>query len=192
MPKAPLKSASGPLPDASGLPRTHPSDAIDRLIRRIGEAASWLWLILMLVIVVNVALRYVFGRGYIFFEELQWHLYGVAWLLGLSYVVATDGHVRIDVLADRWRPRTRAWIELLGIVIFLLPFAIVILVDSVPFVLTSFNLNEVSPSPGGLPYRWIIKSFLTIGFALLTLAGLARLLRCTAQLFGVPTPIGRH
>lgn len=150
-----------------------------------------MWLILMLVIIVNVALRYIFGRGYIFFEELQWHLYGAAWLLALGYVMSTDGHVRIDVLADRWRPRTRAWIEMIGILVLLLPFAIVILVDSVPFVLTSFRLNEISSSPGGLPFRWAIKAFITAGFALLTLAGIARLLRCTALLFGVPTPRSR-
>ncbi|HYN39121.1 MAG TPA: TRAP transporter small permease subunit [Rhodospirillales bacterium] len=191
-PTAAADDASGPVPDASGLPRTRPSDAIDGFIRRIGEAASWLWLVLMLVIIVNVALRYVFGRGYILFEELQWHLYGAAWLLGLGYVVTTDGHVRIDVLADRWRPRTRAWIELIGIVAFLLPFAIVILVDSVPFVLTSLRLNEVSSSPGGLPFRWVIKAFITLGFALLMLAGIARLLRCTALLFGLPAPLGRR
>jgi TRAP-type mannitol/chloroaromatic compound transport system permease small subunit len=192
IPSAATEDASGLAPDASGLPRTRLSDAIDRFIRRIGETASWLWLVLMLVIVVNVALRYVFGRGYILFEELQWHLYGAAWLLALGYVVTTDGHVRIDVLAARWRPRTRAWIELLGLLLFLLPFAVVILVDSVPFVLTSLRLNEVSSSPGGLPFRWVIKAFITLGFALLTLAGFARVLRCTALLFGVPAPLGHR
>ena len=81
---------------------------------------------------------------------------------------------------------------MIGLLAFLLPFAIVILIDSVPFVLTSFRLSEISGSPGGLPYRWAIKAFLTIGFALLTLAGFARLLRCTALLFGVPSPLRRR
>jgi TRAP-type mannitol/chloroaromatic compound transport system permease small subunit len=176
-------------PAATGLPRTRVSDAIDAFIRRIGEASSWLWAILLLIIIVNVALRYVFGRGYIAFEELQWHLYGAAWLLALAYVLSTDGHVRIDVLAEGLGRRTRAWIEMLGIILLLLPFAIVIVIDSIPFVVTSFQLSEVSPSPGGLSHRWVIKALIPIGFGLLCLAAVSRLFRCTALLFSIPTPL---
>lgn len=181
--------ASEPSPDAFLLPRTYLSDAIDGLIQRIGELASWLWLVLLAIIIVNVALRYLLGRGYILFEELQWHLYGAAWLLALAFVFKNDAHVRIDVLAARLRPRARAWIELLGLVFLLLPFALFVVIESVPFVATSYHLNEVSPSPGGLPHRWIIKAFIPFGFGLLALAGFARLLRCAALLFGIPSPL---
>lgn len=176
-------------PDAFLLPRTRLSNAIDGLIQRIGELASWLWLVLLAIIIVNVALRYLLGRGYILFEELQWHLYGAAWLLALAFVFRNDAHVRIDVLAARWRPRTRAWIELLGILFLLLPFALFVVIEAVPFVVTSYHLSEVSPSPGGLSHRWIIKAFIPLGFGLLALAGFARLLRCSALLFGIPSPL---
>lgn len=170
------------------LPRTYLSDAIDGLIQRIGELASWLWLVLLAIIIVNVASRYLLGRGYILFEELQWHLYGAAWLLALAFVFKNDAHVRIDVLAARLRPRIRAWIELLGLLFLLLPFALFVVIESVPFVATSYHLNEISPSPGGLPHRWVIKAFIPLGFGLLALAAFARLLRCTALLFGIPSP----
>lgn len=181
--------ASDPAPDAFLLPKTYLSNAIDGLIQRIGEVAAWLWLVLLAIIIVNVALRYLFGRGYILFEELQWHLYGAAWLLALAFVFKNDAHVRIDVLAARWRPRTRAWIELLGILFLLLPFALLVVIEAVPFTVTAYHLNEISPSPGGLPHRWIIKAFIPLGFGLLALAAFARLLRCAALLFGVPSPL---
>jgi TRAP-type mannitol/chloroaromatic compound transport system permease small subunit len=181
--------ASESSPDAFLLPRTYLSNAIDGLIQRIGELASWLWLVLLAIIIVNVALRYLLGRGYILFEELQWHLYGAAWLLALAFVFRNDAHVRIDVLAARLRPRARAWIELLGILFLLLPFALFVVIEAVPFVVTSYHLNEVSPSPGGLSHRWVIKAFIPLGFGLLALAGFARLLRCSALLFGIPSPL---
>jgi TRAP-type mannitol/chloroaromatic compound transport system permease small subunit len=181
--------ASDSSPDAFLLPRTRLSNAIDGLIQRIGELASWLWLMLLAIIIVNVALRYLLGRGYILFEELQWHLYGAAWLLALAFVFKNDAHVRIDVLAARLRPRARAWIELLGILFLLLPFALFVVIEAVPFVVTSYHLNEVSPSPGGLSHRWVIKAFIPLGFGLLALAAFARLLRCAALLFGIPSPL---
>lgn len=181
--------ASGPVPDAFTLPQTRWSAAIEGGIQRLGEWTSWLWAVLLVIIIVNVALRYIAGFGFIVFEELQWHLYGAAWLLALGFVFKNDGHVRIDVIAGTLRPRTRAWIELIGIVVFLLPFAIDIAVTSIPFVVTSYNLNEISPSPGGLPLRWVIKAFIPIGFGLLALAGFARLLRVTSMLFGLPAPL---
>lgn len=175
--------------DAFLLPKTYLSNLIDGLIQRVGEWASWLWLVLLAVIIVNVALRYLLGRGYILFEELQWHLYGAAWLLALAFVFKNDAHVRIDVLAARLRPRARAWIELLGILFLLLPFALFVVIEAVPFVVTSYHLNEVSPSPGGLSHRWVIKAFIPLGFGLLALTGFARLLRCSALLFGIPSPL---
>jgi TRAP-type mannitol/chloroaromatic compound transport system permease small subunit len=167
------------LPHTAGfaLPETRLSALLDPVVRGIGELASWLWPILMLVIVLQVALRYVFGIGSIMLEEIQWHIYGIGFILGLSYCILLDRHVRIDVLAERLRPRTRAWIELVGLLILLLPFAVAIVLEAIPFALRSFQFGEVSAAPGGLPYRWVPKSFIVIGFALIALAALARLSR---------------
>tara|TARA_R110002110_G_scaffold286898_3_gene501253 strand:- start:485 stop:1000 length:516 start_codon:yes stop_codon:yes gene_type:complete len=165
-------------------PHTTFSLWVDRCLNKIGEWASWLWLLLLLVIVVNVLMRYVFGEGRIEFEEVQWHLYAVGFLLGLSYANVHDAHIRVDLIRDRLSPRHRAWIELYGILLLLLPFVGLVIVYSVPFIQYSFATSEVSEAPGGLPYRWLIKSCLLLGFALLMLSTLARLTRVWRFLFG--------
>jgi len=166
------------------LPETVLSRRIDPLLAAIGHGVSWLWLVLLIVIVGNVFMRYVFGEGRIELEEIQWHIYSVGFLLGLSYAFQADSHIRVDVVSERLPVRVRAWLELYGIILGLLPFVFLILWFSVPFVKLSWSLSEVSQAPGGLPYRWLIKGFLPLGFGLLLLAALSRLSRVWQFLFG--------
>ena len=175
--------------DISGereLPRTSLSVLLDRGVAKVGDVVSWLWLLLVGIIVVNVTMRYLFGEGRIEFEELQWHLYAVGFLIGLSYCVVSDTHVRVDVLHAGFPLRKKAWIELFGILLFLLPFIVLVVHYAVPFVLRSWEVGEISDAPGGLPYRWAIKSFLFFGFVLLLVAAVARLSRVTSYLFRFP------
>lgn len=167
------------------LPETALSRAIDRLLAFTGEISSALWTVLVAVIVVQVVARYAFGMGSIMMEELQWHLYAVGFMLGLGFTEARERNVRIDVLAERWSARTRLRVELVGIVGLLLAFCAVILWYAVPYVASSWRLGEVSAAPGGLPYRWFVKSFIVTGFALLALAAVARFTRVWAALFGM-------
>lgn len=171
------------------LPETAFSRRIDGWILRLGETLSWVWLALMVVIVLNVLLRYVFGEGRIELEELQWHLYAVGFMTALSLAVTTDDHVRVDVIHERLPLHLRAWIELYGILLLLAPFIALVLVYSVPFVVSAWRVGEVSQAPGGLPMRWLIKAVLPLGFVLLALAATARLTRVTALLFGAPRPL---
>lgn len=168
------------------LPRNRFSNAIDRVIVVAGDLASWLWPLLVVVVVLQVVLRYGFGRGSIMFEELQWHIYAVGFMIGLSYCADVDRHVRVDVLAERWSVRTRGWIELVGLALFMLPFVLLIAIEGVAYAKSAYDFNEVSAAPGGLPYRWVLKSFIPIAFTLLTLAALSRLTRCTTLLFNWP------
>ena len=170
----------------SQLPHTSFSLAMDGLIRWIGEAISWIWLVLVGVIVLNVTMRYVFGEGRVEFEEIQWHIYAFGFLIGLSYCLEADAHVRVDVLYDGFSPKAKAWIELLGISLLLVPFMAVVIIYSYPFLTYSISINEVSEAPGGLPARWAIKGVLLLGFVLLAVAELSRLTRVTAALFGAP------
>ena len=186
----PTERAASPAKPSLALPHTRLSSGIDRVLVRVGDAISWVWLLLVAVIIGNVILRYAFGTGRIEFEELQWHLYAVGFLSGLSYCMQADAHVRIDVLRDRLRPRLQAWIELYGLLLLLFPFAALICVYGIPFVADSFTSGEISPSPGGLPYRWIIKAALVGGFALLALGGVSRLARVWAFLFGAQPDMG--
>jgi TRAP-type mannitol/chloroaromatic compound transport system permease small subunit len=171
-------------PSGIALPTTVFSRAVDRLISWFGEFASLLWTVLVLTIVFQVLLRYGFGVGSIMLEETQWHLYAVGFLLGLSFTEVHERHVRIDVIAEGFSRKTRLWIELVGITCFLLPFVMLVVWFAVPFVISSWQLGEVSAAPGGLPYRWAIKSFLVTAFILLALTGLGRLTRVWVALFG--------
>lgn len=137
------------------LPHTAISLLTDRLLRRIGDTASWVWLLLLGVIVFNVTMRYAFGEGRIELEELQWHLYSIGFLVGLSYVLAADEHVRIDVLHERMSLRAQCWIELYGILLLLLPFLLLVLVYALPFALIAVaalsRLTRVSALLFGAP-----------------------------------------
>lgn len=165
------------------LPETFISKPIDQAIRTIGHLFAWTWVALMAVIIINVLMRYLFSEGRVEFEELQWHLYAIGWLIGLSYCFVADDHVRVDLIHDQMSLRTQAWIELLGILFLLTPFIAIVLWYAIPFITYSWELGEVSEAPGGLPYRWAIKAVLFIGFALLALAVVSRLSRVIALLF---------
>ena len=171
------------------LPETALSRRIDGALGALEQRVSWIWLLLLAVIVINVVARYAFGEGRVEFEELQWHLYAVGFLTGLATGLSADTHVRVDVLRDHFSFRTQNWIELYGLLLLLFPFVTLVLWYSVPFVWLSFTSSEVSVAAGGLPYRWAIKSALPTAFALIGIAGFSRLLRVSAALFGAPTPI---
>ncbi len=166
------------------LPETRWSAAIDNFLQRAGEFLSWIWLVLLAVIVVNVLLRYAFGSGRIEFEEAQWHLYAVGFLGAIAFCVKTDSHIRVDVFHERLSARMQAWIDFYGILLLGLPFCALVFLFGIPFVAESFASREVSPSPGGLPGRFIIKSALPLGFAAVALAFTSRLLRLGHRLFG--------
>lgn len=162
---------------------------LDRLADRLslvaeytGRAVAWLALGLVLVVGYDVAMRYVFRAGSIAAQELAWHLYALLFLLGAAYTLKHDGHVRVDILYQRFAPRTRAWIDLLGFALFLLPFCLLVIVTSVPFAWQAYVHAEGSPDAGGLPYRFVLKSAIPLGFALLLLQGLAQAAASLARL----------
>ena len=160
------------------------------LLDRVAASLSWIWLGLIVVIVISVVLRYVFGIGRIEFEELQWHLYAAGFLMGIVACAARDRHVRVDVFRERMAKRTRDWVDLYGILLLQLPFIVLGLLSTLPFVADSFAVNERSDAAGGLPFRWILKSMLPLTFALLGVSTLSRLTRVWRQLF-VDTPASK-
>ena len=171
-------------PFAAGveLPETTVSLAIDRLLTIVGRMASWLWVLLLGVIIVNVTLRYVFREGRIELEELQWHVNAVAFLFAIAYAYRVDAHIRIDLISNKLRPRLQAWIELYGTLLLLVPFIAAVLIFSWPFVAHSWQASEISSSPGGLPFRWFLKGVLPAAFLLLLAAVVSRLSRLWAYL----------
>ena len=173
---------------ALDFPRTWLSDMIERGLGALSWVINWLWIILVLIIVVNVTMRYALRVNYIWIEEVQWHIYAVGFMFGIGYAILHDAHVRVDVLAMRFRKKTRAWIEMLMILLLIFPMVYLIITYAIPFVEASWTRGERSSAPGGLANRWAIKSVIVLAFAYIGLAALARLLRVTAFLFGLPRP----
>ncbi|OED42007.1 hypothetical protein AB833_08260 [Chromatiales bacterium (ex Bugula neritina AB1)] len=155
---------------------------IDRTIITISEVFNWVWVVLLLVIIGNVILRYVFRKGMIELEELQWHLFAIGWLIGLSSTFILDGHVRVDILQDRFSYRKKLWFELAGLLLLFLPFVCFAFVYAIPFVELSWSTNERSTSANGLAARWFIKGFLLFSLFLLNLAGISRLIKVILSL----------
>nr|CRH04403.1 Putative C4-dicarboxylate transporter family protein, DctQ subunit [Candidatus Magnetococcus massalia] len=153
------------------------ADRLDSLIRHIGHGVAWLNGLLVLVIITQVVLRYGFNSGLVPLEELQWHIYATAMMFGISYAVVSDSHIRVDVLHNLYSDRAKRIIEIIGILLFLLPFAWVVFHHSLDFVYDSWRVSETSDAPTGLPYRWAIKSVISISFGLLLLAAFSRLVR---------------
>ena len=158
---------------------------VDAFIERLGNAVAWLNALLVVNIVVQVVLRYALGEGKIWLEEMEWHLYAVLILTGLSYGVVTDCHVRLDVFHRKFSPAAKEYVDLFGMTILVLPFFIIMLYHGLGFLATAWHVNECSPHPLGLPYWWIIKSLIPITMFLVILAALSRIVRAIAILIQI-------
>lgn len=159
------------------------SGRIDGVILAVGRFLSWANGILILVIVLQVTLRYGFGRGMVALEELQWHLYAVAFMFGQSYALVTDAHVRVDLLHSRFSWRAREWIEILGTVLLLLPFIVALGYYGIEFFQQSWVHGERSTAPMGLPFRWAIKAVIPVSLAFFALAAVSRVIRAAERLW---------
>jgi TRAP-type mannitol/chloroaromatic compound transport system permease small subunit len=153
------------------------ADGIDCFIRKLGNLIAWTYVALVLVIILQVVLRKGFSSGLIIFEELQWHLYAIGVMFGLSYAQVNNAHVRVDLIYGGLRIRNKRIIDIIGILLLVLPFIAVIFIHSLDFVADSWRINESSQSPSGLPWRWAIKAVIPISFGLLALAVVSRLIR---------------
>ncbi len=159
-------------------------DGIDRINAVIGRASAWLVVGLVGLTVYDVAMRYLFRSGSIAAQELEWHLFGIIILLGAAWTLQRNEHVRVDVIyaSSRLSDRHRALIDIAGNVLFLIPFAVLIIWSSVPFVHDAFMRGEISPDPGGLPHRWLLKAAIPLGFGLLAAQALANTIRTVRSL----------
>lgn len=157
------------------------SAAVDALNDRIGRAIRWLALVMVLLGAYNAIARYLTKYTGVSlasnaFTELQWYLFSLIFLLGAAYGLRHDVHVRVDVLFERLSRRARAWVDLAGTVLFLIPFCVLMLWVSWPAVRNSWMIRETSPDPGGLA-RYPIKAAILVGFVLLLLQGLSQLVK---------------
>ena len=150
---------------------------LDIFSEALGKLTSILMLLLLCNIFYDVVARYFFRSSSIGMQEMEWHLFASMFLLGIAYTLKAEGHVRVDILYDLLGNRGQALINCLGVLVFLLPFSLLIAWFGYDFALESYRLGETSGDPGGLPHRWIIKSMIPLSAVCLALSGLGMLLK---------------
>jgi TRAP-type mannitol/chloroaromatic compound transport system permease small subunit len=156
-------------------------EGIERAVDLIGRATSWLALVIVVLMAVNVVLRYLFSVGSVWSQELEWHLLSPLILFGIPYALLKGDHVRVDVFFEKFTRKNQYRVEIVSQVLGIL-IAGAFLWLSIAYVQQSFAIGESSADPGGLPYRWALKALIPAGFLLLTLQSIASLLDVTAKL----------
>jgi TRAP-type mannitol/chloroaromatic compound transport system permease small subunit len=165
------------------------SRLIDALSSLLGRSVYWLVLAAVLISSGNAVMRKAFDMSSNAYLEIQWYLFSVIFLLCAGYTLLRNEHVRIDIVTGRFSARTRAWIDIFGLVFFLFPTCYLFIDLGWPFVQTSFHQGEMSANPGGL-IRWPVKLMVPVGFTLLALQGLSELIKRVAFLRGlIPDPL---
>ena len=145
---------------------------LGRLIDFAGKTAGITLIALVFLVVYDALGRYLFQSGSIALQELEWHFFDVIILLSIAYTFSHDAHVRVDIFYERFTPGTKALVNLIGTLLFVLPFSLLVIYLGIDFVSLSFSQMEASADPGGLPYRFVIKSFIPIAFVLMALQAL--------------------
>lgn len=157
---------------------------IDQINTWVGRFVAWTTALVVLVVFVDVVMRYAFKTSFVFTQELEWHLFAFIFLIGAGYTLLKDGHVRVDIFYQRMTARQQAWINLLGVIFFLIPGCLLIITTSMKFVEHSFAVMEGSPDPGGIPFRWVLKACIPAGFVLVFIQGISLGLKSLLVILG--------
>ena len=161
---------------------------IDKFSNALGAVAGVLLLLMLLNVFYDAIMRYFFRTGSIAMQEMEWHLFSVVFLVGIAYALKEDGHVRVDVLYDRFPPRVQAVINIAGTLVFLIPLSVLIADGSIWFVHDAYQLNEISGDPGGLTHRWVIKALIPASFVFLIVSAVGFILRNVNIYRGIERP----
>jgi len=145
---------------------------IDKIIKYLGYFTAFILAVLVLLVVYDATARYLFSGGSIALQELEWHLFDVVILFGIAYALKENAHVRVDIFYASYSEKRKALINLISSLFFILPFSLLIIYIGIDFVSMSFVQNETSSNPGGLEYRYIVKSLMPLAFVFLSLQAL--------------------
>jgi len=140
---------------------------IESIVDIVGKVTSILLLLMIFNVFTDVIMRYFFRNSSVGMQEMEWHLFSIVILFGVSVALKDEGHVRVDFIYEKFSVRKKAMINILGTIFFLLPLALLVASGSAGFVMDSYNINEISEDPGGLTHRWIIKSMIPLSFLFL-------------------------
>jgi TRAP-type mannitol/chloroaromatic compound transport system permease small subunit len=155
---------------------------IDTLSKWTGALGALASVALALLIVYDASMRYIFHEGSVALQELEWHLFDILFLLGLAYALKHDKHVRVDILYTRFSPRFKEVVRIVSMLFFVVPLGLLVVWFSWDFVLQSFAQQEMSPDPGGLCCRYIVKSFVIVAFVMLILQALSESIKAFYRL----------
>lgn len=135
-------------------------------LRKIIDVMGNICVLLMLLMVANVfydvLMRYFFNDVSIGMQELEWHLFAAMFMFGIGYTLKEDAHVRVDIFYEKWLPHTQAKVDIAAALLFALPITLIIMYDGYGYAMDAYEMMEGSPDPGGLPYRWIIRSVIPL------------------------------
>lgn len=144
--------------------------ALDRFSDCVGYVASALMLLMLANVFYDTIMRYFFRTGSIALQEMEWHIFSVVFLFGISYALKTEGHVRVDILYDKFSYKWKAIVNIVGTLIFLIPLSVLIINGSTWFVHEAYTMSEISGDPGGLTHRYLIKAVIPISFVFLVIS----------------------
>ena len=153
----------------------HTFSFLESFIKWIGYLAGTMLAVLIVLVVYDATMRYLFQSGSIALQELEWHLFDVVIMLGIAYTLQRAAHVRVDIFYDQYSDRVRHIINIIGIIFFILPFSLLIIYVGFDFVMISFSQMEASSDPGGLSYRFLVKALMPLAFVLLIVQSLSEL-----------------
>lgn len=157
---------------------------LEAIVDRFGQLGGWILFATVALVFVNTFNRYAFSFSPVWVQELEWHLLAGQGALGLAYAWLHRDHIAVDVLSQYYSPTVRNWMEFLVAVVVAIPCSIFLIKISIPYIDRAYQMMEGSPNPGGLPYRFVPRSFMTLGFGLIILEGVATAIRSGLDLFG--------
>lgn len=147
----------------------------DITIKYISYFTALILILLVLLVVYDASARYIFASGSIALQELEWHLFDIVILFSISYALSRDAHVRVDIFYASFKDSTKNIINIISTFFFILPFSFLVIYIGIEFVELSFTQNEISSNPGGLEYRYLVKSLMPLSFFLLALQAISGL-----------------
>lgn len=159
--------------------------AFNRFSDWVGVFSAWLLLLLVANVFFDVLMRYLFNDVSIGMQELEWHLYAMTFLFGVAYTLKADAHVRVDIVYERLSPRKRAVIDILGTLLLLWPFCFLVADYGIGFAHEAYMIGETSGDPGGLAFRWLIKSMIPLSFVCVLISSIGFMLRAVNEYLGL-------
>ncbi|MCZ8252709.1 MAG: TRAP transporter small permease subunit [Hylemonella sp.] len=153
---------------------------IHSFIDLMGKATVWIGLTMIALVAINVLLRYSFSFGSVWAQELEWHLLAALILLGMSYALQRGDNVRVDLFYANFSPAKKFIVDVVSVLL-LLAISLYFIKLSLAYVGQSYSILEASPDPGGIPYRWVVKALIPLGYGLIALQCVGELLRLFRQ-----------